>query len=169
MLHSLFILCTVYAIHHHNGHQYYNLLASWSHANGCLEILLRSLVHGQEIGRKWQMHARLKPFSIDKFALRGYDSWVCGEFLHLAPKSVLLLNCWAIDVIVGSAGNIYAHFLTKFGPRMFGETDIGPPVLLNVQTWSRGYRGFEITSQIITSQSSTVVIFKKKNELLYVT
>jgi len=60
-------------------------------------------------------------------------------------------------------------FCHKICPHMFGETDIGPPVLLNVQTWSRGYGGFEITSQIITSQSSTVLIFKEKNELLYVT
>jgi len=52
---------------------------------------------------------------------------------------------------------------------MFGETDIGPPVLLNVQTWSLEYRGFEITTQIITSQASTVLIFKEKNKLLCVT
>jgi hypothetical protein len=52
---------------------------------------------------------------------------------------------------------------------MFGETDIGPPVLVNVQTLSLGKRRFEITSQIITLQSSTVLIFKEKNKLLYVT
>jgi hypothetical protein len=45
------------------------------------------------------------------------------------------------DVIVGSAGNIYALFVTKIWPRMFGETDVGLPVLMNVQTWSLGNRG----------------------------
>jgi len=52
---------------------------------------------------------------------------------------------------------------------MFGETDVGLPVLVNVQTWSLGNKGFEITLQIITSQSSTVLIFKERNKLLYVT
>lgn len=57
---------------------------------------------------------------------------------------------------------------------MFGETDVGLPVFVNLQTWSLGNRGFEITSQIITSQiitsqSSTVLIFKERNKLLYVT
>jgi hypothetical protein len=47
---------------------------------------------------------------------------------------------------------------------MFGEMDVGLPVLVNVQTWSLGNRGFEITSQ-----SSTVLIFKEKNKLLFVT
>jgi len=56
--------------------------------NGCLEIVLRSLVHGQESGRKWQMHARLKPFSVDKFALHGYDSWVCVENFYIWPQEL---------------------------------------------------------------------------------
>jgi len=62
------------------------------------------------------MRARLKPFSVDKFALHGYDSWVCGEFFTFGPKNFLLLNWQATDVIVGSAGNIYALFVTRFGP-----------------------------------------------------
>lgn len=49
---------------------------------------------------------------------------------------------------------------------MCGETDIGPPVLMNVQTWSFGSKGFELISQI-TLQSSTVLIFKEENKLLY--
>ena len=59
-------------------------------------------------------------------------------------------------------------FCYKILPWMFGERDIVPPALVNVQTWSPGNKGFEITSQII-SQSSTVLIFKEKNKLLYVT
>jgi hypothetical protein len=41
--------------------------------------------HGQESGRKWQMHAKLKPLSVEKYALHRCDSWVCGEFLHMVP------------------------------------------------------------------------------------
>lgn len=59
-------------------------------------------------------------------------------------------------------------FCHKIWPHVFGQLDIGPPAFVNVQTWSLGNRGFEITSQII-SQSSKVSIFKEKNKLLYVT
>jgi len=50
-------------------------------------------------------------------------------------------------------------FCHKILPRTFGETDTGSPALVNVQTWSLGNRGFEITSQ-----SSTGLIFKEKNK-----
>jgi hypothetical protein len=31
------------------------------------------------------MHAKLKSFSAEKFAVHGYDFWICGGFLHIVP------------------------------------------------------------------------------------
>jgi hypothetical protein len=59
--------------------------------------VLSSLDYGQERGRKWQMYARLKQFSVAKFSLLGYDSWLCGEFFACSSWTIwlqdfLLLN-----------------------------------------------------------------------------
>jgi hypothetical protein len=44
-----------------------------------------SLYDEQERGRKWLMLVRLKPFSVGKFVINGFDFWKCGEFLCVVP------------------------------------------------------------------------------------
>ena len=96
--------------------------------------------------------------------------WFLGmwRIFTFGPKSFLLLNWQAIDVIAGSAGNIYALFVKKFGPVCLEKWISDLLYFWMCRLGPLDTEGFEITSQII-SQSSTVITFKEKNKLLCVT